>query len=212
MPENSPPPRDTQLALLIQQPRGNLLPSFEQMVSSYSPLIKRQIHKRFHSRFQAKFDETDVFQEVLTKAWVHFNQFQGCSADELVGWLIALVKNTTCDLEKFYLQTGKRNIRREVSLEDRRVAAVACRIPGTGLEPERGLSQQEETASYGGLVRDLPERCSQVVRLRTEGNLTFEIIGSQIGCSGEAARKAWKRGVKIIRMNLKNRNTDRGGE
>src|SRR5262245_53121949 len=67
-------------------------------------------------RLECKFDASDLVQETFLKAHVHFDQFQGRTEQELLGWLRQILATTLANLVRHYRGARCRDQRLEREL------------------------------------------------------------------------------------------------
>ena len=72
----------------------------------------------FDGRLRGKVDVSDVVQDVLLKAFANAKQFRGRSEAARRAWLRRILATTLADMVRRYLSSKKRNIGRELSLDE----------------------------------------------------------------------------------------------
>ncbi|HKB36765.1 MAG TPA: sigma factor, partial [Gemmataceae bacterium] len=79
-----------------------------------------QLLARMHldERLRGKVDPADVVQETLLKAYQAREQCRGGTEAERVAWLRRILANTLTDLVRRFLDSDRRNVALERSLED----------------------------------------------------------------------------------------------
>src|SRR5438874_634594 len=82
-----------------------------------APDVLVQLNKAMPRDLQAKFDSSDIVQETLLDAHRNYAQFKGHTDQEFLRWLCGMFKNQFRNLVRRYRLTGKRQVAREVSLE-----------------------------------------------------------------------------------------------
>src|SRR5260370_28369465 len=68
---------------------------------------------------QAQVNPSDLVQETFLEAYRDFGQFRGKSEAELLGWLRRILVHNLARVVEKQLRAQKRNVHREVSLEQR---------------------------------------------------------------------------------------------
>lgn len=142
---------------------------------------------------KTKEGASDLVQQTFLEAHRDFNQFRGRTERELRAWLRAILMKDLAHLVDRYRRAAKREIRREVAIDDSAHAGL-----------KETLAHEEETPSVQAALREqeeilrramtrLPERDRQILHWRHRDGASFEQIGRRLECSADAARKTWAR-------------------
>lgn len=171
---------------------GNLLEKYR----NYLLLVA---NRELGSDVRQKVAASDVVQESIAEAWQDFERFSGTTQGELLAWLRRILMNNLADATARLRNTAKRDIRREVSLNNHdSIAAVAFNLPAMdGTPSEQTVASEQERQLHRGLDR-LPQHYAQVIRMRNLDCLPFADIGKQLKVSADAARKLWERAVERL--------------
>jgi RNA polymerase sigma-70 factor (ECF subfamily) len=152
---------------------------------------------------QAKHGASDLVQETFLEAVRGFARFEGRSPDELQRWLKAILGFRLIDFARRYRHGGKRQIGREVPLEGPLGSDVGPPEPAArDKTPRSNAIAQEEALHLWIALEAMPERDSLLLRMRDQEGLPFAEIGSRLGLSADAARKAWLRALRQLRQRL----------
>jgi RNA polymerase sigma-70 factor (ECF subfamily) len=146
---------------------------------------------------RGKLGPSDVVQETFLEAQRDFGHFRGASEEELLAWLRRILLNNLANAARYYRDTDKRSVGREVSLAD---------LPREDLEDVLGASdspssparEEEEQQELDRALAQLPEHYREVIGLRHQEQLSFDEIGRRLGRSADAARKLWARAVEQL--------------
>jgi RNA polymerase sigma-70 factor (ECF subfamily) len=153
---------------------------------------------------RAKAGASDLVQDTIMEAQRDFAGFRGGSETELLAWLRRLLLNNMANFTRQFRATDKRQIGREVVLEEsdssaQPGAALASALPspsGAAMAHERAEAVQQALAK-------LPVDYRRVVILRYQEERTFEEIGQLMGRSANAVRKLWVRAIERLEQELK---------
>jgi len=149
---------------------------------------------------------SDVVQDTLTDAWRGFDRFKGECEEELLAWLRVILLHNIVDAVNRFRRTAKRDIKREIPLEELLSPGShfgdggASRLPLIANQPSpstTAAAAEEKQIIYQALAQ-LPAHYSQVVRMRNFEYLSFAEIGAQLGISDDAARKTWERAIRSL--------------
>lgn len=152
----------------------------QEMFRDYGPFLLQAIRRRLSKKVRSKFDSLDIAQDV----WASFFATQPLerkfhSQGELIAFLCQLARNKTIDVVRQGLNTQKRDVTREQSIDDSRrfdkdvLADVAQRTPSQIL-----MSQEE----WGEFLRSQPLVYRQIFVFLREGR-TQEQIAAELGIS-----------------------------
>ncbi|MFC1735093.1 RNA polymerase sigma factor [Candidatus Hydrogenedentota bacterium] len=156
---------------------------FEGLVEAYLDRLLRYALRRLGNLRDAE----DVVQEVFVRAFAERAKRKHIS--EVGPYLYRMVNNACTDLQR------KRS---EVSFEE----VDANIIPYTGRTPLETVTMDEETTGAEELLRRLPGKQAEVIRLRVMEGLTLKEISIVVGCSvytvGSRLRIGFEKLRKIV--------------
>lgn len=152
-----------------------------------SHLISREL--------QAKTRISELVQDTLTAAFRGFQQYKGETEAELRSWLKTIVTNMAATRTRGYLDTAKRNVILERSLQTVKSDQVSAEIAGDDLSPSSIVSRLEERELLLAKLGNLPDITRDVIVLRYRDDLSFEEIAQRVGKPIEAVKKIWLRGI-----------------
>jgi RNA polymerase sigma-70 factor, ECF subfamily len=157
--------------------------------------------KKLGADLRAKGGASDLVQDTFLEAQRDFGRFRGTSQREFQGWLRRILIHNLGVFANRYRDTDKRDIEREVGFVGTgSTGQHAFDPPASTVSPSAKLVAREEAEALRAALQKLPDDYRQAIMLRLEGNLTFEQIGHELGCSEEAARKVWVRAMECLRQ------------
>ena len=183
---------------LLEAARGGDKEAQGRLLEACRRPLLRLARRELKPSVQAKGGASDVVQETFVKALEEIDTFHGCTPEQLLAWLRVILQHTMANFTRQF-HTGKREVAREVSgemaivREDPRHAAPSA---------SDAAIHHEQSALLRKALDRLPDHYVQVVRLRSEGNLSFEEIGRLTGRTPEAARQLWRRAVAEVAREL----------
>src|SRR6516225_2590661 len=128
----------TDLRRLIEQARQEPT-ALGRLLDLYRNYLRLLARTGLDASLRGKADPSDLVQEALLKAAVHFGQFRGASDAELAGWLRQILARCLADFVRRY-RAGGRRAGREQSLDqllDRSSQALAQALANGGTSPSR---------------------------------------------------------------------------
>jgi RNA polymerase sigma-70 factor (ECF subfamily) len=168
---------------------GRLLDGFRR----YLLLVADQ---ELDSGLRVKVAGSDLVQQTFLQAQRAFDDFAGNQEAECRGWLRQILLNELAKAHRSFLETGKRDLRREVPPAGDTSSAAGQQLGQ--LDPPSGrMRAKEDMARLAKALAQLPEDHRQVVELRNDLK-PWEEIGRAMNRSAEAARKLWARAVERL--------------
>ncbi len=175
------------LGRLLQDCRGYLL-----------AVAGGRLPQAIHSKQAA----SDLVQESLTAATIHFGQFAGSNEADLLAWLCRILDREITRSQRRFLDADKRDVRREVRLAHDSSGAPAADLPANDTPPGQRVERDEESQRLAAAMALLTEEYRRVVVLRNFERRGFNQIGEQLGRSANAARKLWLRALAELEQHL----------
>lgn len=144
----------------------------------------------------------DVLQDAYIKAWKNFDEYD--SSKKFLNWMTTIVRNTGIDALRarkrpvvstlpISRDSGDQNTLADVDFTDR-----SCDL-------EKQLIQQETLSEIYGLITDLPDDLSDIMKLMFAGQ-TYQEIADDIDMPLSTVRAKVHRAKKILRKTAKTLN------
>ncbi|MEX2318186.1 MAG: sigma-70 family RNA polymerase sigma factor [Pirellulales bacterium] len=184
--------------------------SLGRLLTLYSNYLKVLVAAQLDSRLQVRVSPSDVVQETFFEAHRDFHQFRGQSTGEFVAWLRKIVVHNILRIVEQHVTAEKRDVRREVSLEE-----IGRRLEQSTVRLETLLAEEAESPS-GCAVRNeheilladalakLPADYRDVIVLRHLEGLPFDEVARRMERTAGAVRMLWLRALKNLRGTLGN--------
>jgi RNA polymerase sigma-70 factor (ECF subfamily) len=150
-------------------------------------------------------------QEAFFEAHRDFNQFRGQSTAEFVAWLRRIVVNNILRVVEQHLLAEKRDVRREISLDEigRRLEQSTVRLETLlAVEtdsPSHCAVRREHEIQLADALAELPDDYREIIVLRHIEDLPFEEVAHRMDRSAGAVRMLWLRAIKTLRESLEKR-------
>lgn len=158
----------------------------------YLLLVARQ---ELPAEFAAKVAPSDVVQETLGNAQQKFGEFRGRSEAEFLTWLRRILQNHLIDVRRRFVVSEKRELAREISLEELGGADELPEALAVSVTPWRQLAGEERDGRLARAVAGLPEDYRRVIVERIWERRPFAEIAAGWSRSPEAVRKLWLRAL-----------------
>jgi RNA polymerase sigma-70 factor (ECF subfamily) len=195
-------PEVERLLVQARQGRRECLGKLLERYRNYLQLLART---QIDLHLQGRVDTSDVVQEAFLDACRDFGQFRGRSEGELRGWLRQIVLCNLARLIRQQMGTQKRDVRREVSLEQQLAALntssarFEAALAGRASSPSAQAQRQERAARVADRLARLPPDYREVLVLRNLEGLGFTEVAERMGRSTGAVRILWVRALDQFR-------------
>ncbi len=187
---------------LLAKARAGSADAWDRFWTQYGPHLLRVARRRLPKRLQAKTGGSDVLQLMFLRAYQDFHHFHGQTEAELKGWFRQILLHNIRDVERQYLQAGKRQMAVEMPLAQREPEAAT-------LSPPAEAWEHEKIEALGRALETLGKRDRQILHLRMEQHLRFDQIGPLVGLTEAGARSLWYRAIQRLAQKLELFRDDR---
>lgn len=192
-------PREPELVNLISEAQNGDPTAIGQLLHRYRNYLLLIANHHISDDLKAKVGASDVVQQSMLNAQLHFGQFQGNSEPELKAWLGKIVQNDILKTRRTF-NTRKRDSQQEINLQEH--SAVGRRLLDEHPTPTQQAIQREKARLLNCAMLKLSEDHQRVIRLRNFEQLSFEEIGEHLGRTADASRKLWSRAIQVLQVNL----------
>jgi RNA polymerase sigma-70 factor (ECF subfamily) len=176
----------------------------------YSNYLKLLVTAQLDDRLRGRVSPSDIVQESFCEAHRDFSQFRGQTAGEFVVWLRRIVVNNILRTVEQHMLAEKRDVRREVSMEEigRRLEQSTVRLETLlaveDASPSGYAVQREDEIRLADTLAQLPADYREVIILRHIEGLPFDDVGKRMQRSAGAVRMLWLRALKLLREQMGN--------
>jgi RNA polymerase sigma-70 factor, ECF subfamily len=182
--------------------------SLGRLLTLYTNYLKLLVTAQLDDRLRGRVSPSDIVQESFFEAHRDFSQFRGQTPGEFVVWLRRIVVNNILRIVEQHVLTEKRDVRREVSMEEigRRLEQSTVRLEtllAAGDDSPSGCAvQREDEIRLADTLAQLPDDYREVIILRHIEGLPFDEVGRRMDRSAGAVRMLWLRALKLLRDQL----------
>lgn len=179
--------------------------SLGKLLTLYTNYLKLLVTAQLDERLRGRVSASDIVQESFFEAHRDFGQFRGQTPGEFVVWLRRIVVNNILRIVEQHVLTEKRDVRREISMEEigRRLEQSTVRLETLlaveDNSPSGCASQREDEIWLADTLARLPHDYREVIVLRHIEGLPFEEVGQRMRRSAGAVRMLWLRALKQLR-------------
>lgn len=189
---------------LIRDAKIGLRPALEHLLLAYQPFLLQLAKRELGRQLKTKADWSDIVQQSCLDLQQSIGGFRGTCEAELTQWLRRIVLNNIYELQRRYYGCQKRHPLRESNLDGHYIGATN-RVKQTlfiDADPALVIIAEEEAEQFEYVLSQLPKDYQRVILLRGRCQQSFNQVGSELGCSADAARKLWNRAIEALKTRL----------
>lgn len=159
-------------------------------------------------RLRVRCSPSDLVQETFLEAHRDFPQFRGRSEGEFLSWLRQILVNNLIVAARRHFAAGKRDVRREISLDqvqaeaDASLAGMVTWVAAGGASPSADAQHQELLLAVSDKLAGLPLDYREVIVMRHLQGSSFAEIAISMNRSEGAVRMLWLRAIGQLRAQL----------
>ncbi len=186
--------------LLVQARQGHR-EARGQLLQWYLNYLTILATSQLNQPLRRRVSPSDLVQEAMLAAYRDFGDFRGNSRGELLGWLRQILINTLHRAFATHVKAEKRDIRREISLDqttqrmDESGGNLARLLPSSSPSPSAPMRSREDAVLLADQLNRLRPDYRDVVVLRVIQGLSFQEIADQMNRSSGAVRMLFLRAL-----------------
>lgn len=178
-----------------------------ELFERYLPLLRARVRRRLPARVRRKVAESDVIQEALLGAIRRIGDFEDRGEGSFGAWLTTIVDRRLTDQMRRFVDAGKRNVNREISVGDTPAAGQrAADTPSVSGDLQRKEALDAVMASVDSLA-PADQRILRLVHFRGQ---TLANAAELLGVTPDAARMRYGRALVRLQSALKRGGREEG--
>ena len=180
---------------LLQRARSGSPEAVNALYERYAGRLLSYIRLRMGRDLRARLQSRDILQASLLKSLQHLDDLKGTTTPSLMAWLARIAEHEIRDRADYH-QRQRRDVAREVAIEDDTPVAAASRS---------ALSRvilDEEAQRLEQAIESLAPEHREVIVLRKFEELSFAEIGRQMGRGEDACRMLLARAMTALTLRL----------
>lgn len=181
--------------LLVEARKGNQQ-ALGDLLQRLRDWVRQCAWSRLGQRLGARVDASDIAQDVSLRVWRCFDQFQGGSVPEFLGWVEEIIQNAITDCRRRH-GADKRDADAEVA-----GGALFPALAADATTPSQGAIRNEQQARLSEALQRLPQMQQRVFRLRLYEGLPFEEVARRVGVTVGNARVLMLRATEKLKNEL----------
>ena len=188
-------------AKLIAEARAGRREASDELFRAYGEVLGRAIRRRMHGARSPRFDTSDVVQEALADAVLHFDDFEPRGPGSFRRWLLAILENRL-RMAVHREHAEKRDARREAAPARGRSGSFPSALAGSVTSPSSAAAAGEERERVELLLARLSPDHAEVVRLVKIRELSVAEAARRMGRTENAVKKLLARALLAMRAEL----------
>ena len=187
---------------LLDQARGGDATPKGQLLELYQNYLTILAATQLDRRLRRRMSPSDLVQETMLAAHRDFAQFRGRTEREFLGWLRQILINCLHHAVDTHLKAQKRDMRREISIEqvsaklDHSVVNFAQVLADRGPTPSAPVRRREQAVALADQLAKLPPQYRDVIVLRNLQGLPFDEVAERMDRKSGAVRMLWMRAME----------------
>jgi len=175
------------------------LQAIDQLFDLYLPRIKQVVRWRIRPETLARFDASDVIQEMHQRARAQMGDYLRRRPMPFALWLYREAHQRLVDLERFHLHAECRSVERELPLPDASSTELLNRFFKRPTSPLYKLQQQEQAQLVRRCLAKLPDVDREILLLRICDGLTNAEVAVLLELNPETSKKRFARAILKLR-------------
>lgn len=180
-------------------------PELGQLLQLYRNYLTILATAQLDARLRRRLSPSDLVQDALLGAYRDFGQFRGGSERELLAWLRQILINCLHHAYETHIKAGRRDMRREVSLDDvgqaldRSAMRLGQCLADRVHSPSAPAHARERAVEIADQLAKLRPDYREVIVLRNLQGLSFEEVAQRMERKPGAVRMLWLRAIEQFR-------------
>ena len=189
---------------LVQSLRSGHDDALGELIDHYRERLERIIRFRLDYRLAGRVAPADVIQDAFISAQARLDHFRGKPDMPFFVWLRLIVQQQLIDLHRQHLQAEKRDVRKEISIEQPQASpqtslAIAAYLVGNATSPSRAYSRGERIRMIEQALNAMEEIDREVIALRHFEELSNNEVAEVLQIGVQAASKRYVRAMKRMK-------------
>jgi RNA polymerase sigma-70 factor (ECF subfamily) len=193
------------LNILLEKARRGNREALGRLLEAQRAGLHRLAERQLDERIAVRVDASDIIQQTFLDAHRSFSEFAGQDMRELIAWLQCILDHKVAGAIRDHALLQKRNVYRDRSMDDSHGGRASLKNEldaGVSTPSQKAMRGEEEQLLMKALSV-LPDDQREAVRLRHLEGLALADIARQLGRSPAATAGLIKRGMQVLRRQLR---------
>jgi RNA polymerase sigma-70 factor, ECF subfamily len=197
---------ESSVAALLNHAKHGDAQQLGQLLQLYRNYLVILASAQLDARLRRRVSPSDLVQEAMLGAYRDFEKFRGVTERELLAWLRQILIHCLHHAYELHLQAGRRDLRREVPLDDvgasldRSALLLSEVLVDRGDSPSAPARQRERAVAVADMLAQLRPDYRDVIVLRNLQGLSFEEVAERMQRKAGAVRMLWLRAIEKFRQ------------
>jgi RNA polymerase sigma-70 factor (ECF subfamily) len=197
--------KSSELDTLLDAARNGDADALGILFEQFRPFLLQIANEELNPRLRQKASGSDLVQKTLLEAGQSIERFDGSSREAVSAWLRQILINNISSHRRTFL-TKKRDVQREVAFSgDGSCAMKLEELAASEVNDSDSIHSRETQSIVADAFACLSESHQQIIRYRSERNLSFAEIAKWMDRTPDAARKLWARAVEALKSEIDKR-------
>jgi RNA polymerase sigma-70 factor, ECF subfamily len=182
---------------LIGQAQAGDEKALGQLLDEHRDYLRLQAQRAMDGRLAGRIDASDIVQQTYLSAVRRFDEFDGKTGDDLVGWLYRIHERNLIDAARHHLDAQKRSVDKEhgaVGAETEEDVELTS--------PSQRLMLGESAVRLARAIGQLPDHQAEAIRLRHLDGWSIERISEHMEKTERAIAGLLHRGLESLRSRI----------
>jgi RNA polymerase sigma-70 factor (ECF subfamily) len=186
--------------------RGGSRETLGELLQLYRNYLNVLATTQLDGRLRRRLNPSDVVQETMLAAHRDFKNFRGGSEGELLAWLRQILVNCVRHAVEVHVNAQKRDIRREVNLDqttrrvDDSMVRLAHVLADRGRSPSEECGRRELAVKLADQLARLKPAYRDVIVYRNLQGLSFDEIAERMDRKSGSVRMLWLRAIEKFKQ------------
>lgn len=191
---------------LLEEARRGEGKSLGELLQLYRNYLTILATAQLGQKLRRRMNPSDLVQEAMLSAHCDFAKFRGSSERELLAWLRRILINCLHHAVETHLKAEKRDVCREISVEqisvalDRSVVNFVQVLADQGPSPSAPLRQRERAVALADQLAKLGPLYRDVIVLRNLQGLSFDEVAARMDRKPGTVRMLWLRAIEKLKQ------------
>lgn len=176
--------------------------ALDRLIGRYRDRVRKEVLPRLGKRLERRIDASDVVQEVCFEAARRAPRDLVAPDMPFSGWMRFLAHQKVRELERRHLGAAKRDLRREVPIEDDAASQAGFDPAASITQPGEAMARDERASRLHLALAALTEEDRHVISLRHDEGLGNVEAAERLGIAPAAASKRYLRALQRLKALL----------
>jgi RNA polymerase sigma-70 factor, ECF subfamily len=190
---------------LLEKARQGDREALGRLLEARRAALHRLAERQLDGRIAVRVDASDIIQQTFLEAHRSFSQFAGQNTRKLTAWLQGILDHKVAGAIRDHALLQKRTVYRDRSVDDSNGgrASLKNELDAGISTPSQKVIRGEEEQRLIKALSVLPDDQREAVRLRHLEGMALADIARHLGRSPAATAGLIKRGIQVLRRQLR---------